>query len=385
MTIYQVNEVFREANPTVTLVDRSTAPEFRRIKKELNEGGRIVRLHGPSKSGKTILCFQALRNKHPILLYGSNIERKDQFWDLVSQATGVPAAEASAYCAAKGRPLIIEDFHWIDKTVQSALIRSFKPLLDAGGTVILISVPDVAKVFLDRARGSAKEDAVLGDLLAKSVPVASPLWTDSEIREIGTKGFQALKIRLPTGVMTVLTRFSLKNPLLMQKHCSELCFSMDIEQTLPKFRDLSPTKEQLADIFALVASQNGSFFDDVIQGSGKRPFKLRTEKDVNLSTLLLFAISWVGINQKVGMQRVLKRVREASAKESPIPDKEAIKKAFQAMIAAMRKAGQSGLVMDENEYLYIAHPFFKTYLLWKLIPSCGGELPDLDRDIDAEE
>jgi hypothetical protein len=53
---YAVEDVFREANPTHTLIDRSTAPEYDRIKNELRKGGRVVRLHGPSKIRKTLLC-----------------------------------------------------------------------------------------------------------------------------------------------------------------------------------------------------------------------------------------------------------------------------------------------------------------------------------------
>lgn len=379
-----VNDVFAEANPTYTLVDRSDTAEYRRIQKELRSGGKIVRLHGPSKSGKTLLCRQVYGDTEPPVVYGSDIEKKEDLWNRVAAKVNVSADDAARYCAAQKRPIIIDDFHWIDRNVQAAIIRSFKPFLDAGGTAILLSVPDVAEVFLDQAKGTSKADPILGDLLAKSVAVHSPGWTEFQIRQIAKKGFPVLNIQMPDWAVAVLAKFSFGNPLLMQKHCSELCFSIGIDEALPKPTSVPVMQGNLVDTFKRVSAVNGVFFQKIVAKGGNRPFTLANGKKVTIRELVLFAITRVNISQKVGLPRIMKNIRECVATGSIMPDKDAIRKAFADLIVEMRKAGQSGLVMDDNSFLYIAHPFFKSFLVWSLVPSCGGALPDLDKYVEPE-
>jgi hypothetical protein len=381
----KTSDVFAEAKPTYTLIDRSGTSEYRRIARELRTGGKIIRLHGPSKSGKTLLCRQVFSENKFIVIYGSEIDSRDAYWRLVAQEVGVPQAEAARFCAQEQIPLIIEDFHWIGRGPQAAIIKSFKPFLDRGGTAVLISVPDVAEVFLDQARIASKPDHELGDLLSKSVPVESPIWQEDDIRRIGELGFETLGAKVTEGTLNVLTRFSFRNPLLMQKHCSELCFNLGIDEALETDAPVSVTQEQLVDTFQRVASIDGAFFHRIATKGGKRPFHLATVKSVSLRELLLFAITKANINQKIGVTRVMKNAAKLLDTDSPKPDRGAVEKAFGDYIDDMRKAGQSGLVIDHNNYLYIAHPFFKSYLVWILGPHCGAQFPDLERYIEPSD
>jgi hypothetical protein len=385
MTSYAVEDVFREANPTHTLIDRSSAPEYARIENELRKGGRVVRLHGPSKIGKTLLCVQVLKDKDPIVIYGDDIKAKDQFWSLVAERVGVETKNVTGYCAERGRPIVIEDFHWVSKNVQSALIRSFKPLLDAGGTAILISVPDVAQQFLDTARSGTKADEILGDLLAKTVSVPAPRWKKHEIREIAVRGFKTLNLDLPEWVLPILTRFAFSNPLLMQKHCAELCFKLEIKHSYETPTKRTPTRDHLESAFKHVARENARLFGGIVGGAGLAQYDLKSGNRVDLVTLLLYSIAGLPIATKLGMPTLQRRVRANLQLHSGVPAIPVMKDALQGLITDMRKAGQSGLVLDENDFLYLAHPFFKAYLIWILVETCGGALPDLDEYIDPDD
>jgi hypothetical protein len=289
------------------------------------------------------------------------------------------------YCAERGRPIVIEDFHWVAKHVQSALIRSFKPLLDGGGAAILISVPDVAQEFLDKARNGTKVDAILGDLLAKSVPVPAPLWKENDIREIAVLGFRALAMQLPEWTLQVLTRFAFRNPLLMQKHCAELCFKLKIKGTLEAPKSFVPTPQQLVAVFQHVARENARLFGGILGREGPAEYGLKSGQRVNLVTLLLYSIATLPIAARLGMPRLWRRVRDNLEDRDQVPEAVIMKNALEKLIADMRKSGQSGLVLDDNDFLYLAHPFFKAYLIWILVESCGGNLPDLDRYIDPDD
>lgn len=382
---HTVDEVFPEADPTHTLIDRSGTPQFELLENRLTRGGRIIRLHGPSKVGKTLLCLQILRNTDPIIIYGDEINSRDQFWTLVSGRVGVDVGETPLYCAEQGRPIVIEDFHWVAKNVQAAIIRSFKPLLDKRGKAILISVPDVAQEFLDTARSGTKVDEILGDLLGKSVSIPAPQWRDPDIREIAIRGFKTLRVGLPDWAIAILTRFAFRNPLLMQKHCAELCFVLGIKAGCDVTRNYTPTTDQLIAAFQNVASENGRLFTGIIFSDPRATYELKAGKRVNLATLLLFSVAGVAVNTRVGMPRMQRRIRDSLKNRGSVPSVEAIRTTFEALISDMRKSGQSGLVLDQNNYLHFAHPFFKAYLLWDLVPSCGGELPDLERYVEAED
>ncbi|MBL8547140.1 MAG: toll/interleukin-1 receptor domain-containing protein [Hyphomonadaceae bacterium] len=189
----RVTDVFAEAKPTYTFIDRSTKPEFRRIQRELLAGGKIIRLHGPSKSGKTELCRQIFKEASPILLYGSQIKSVEAYWGAIATQLGVSVTDAPFACAREGRALIIDNFHDVDRKLQGPIIKSFRPFMDEKGTVVLISVPDVAEVFLEVKRGQAAPDPVIGELLARSLPEEAPRWTEAEIRRIADIGFRTLK------------------------------------------------------------------------------------------------------------------------------------------------------------------------------------------------
>lgn len=382
-TVVRTADVFAEAKPTFTLIDRSHTPEFRRIKQALLGGGKIVRLHGPSKSGKTVLCRQILTDSSPIVIYGSDISDTETFWSLIARQIDQPPQNVALACAQARRALVIEDFHWIDRSVQAPLIKSLKPFLDAAGMAVLLSVPDVAEVFLDQGRSGNRPDPILGDLLAKSVAVEPPKWTEQEIRRIGEVGFGALRITVSDRTLKVLTRFSFKNPLLMQKHCAELCFNLGVDEAFEVDTQKAVTEESLANTFQRIASIDGALFHRIATKNAARPYRTTSGKRLSLRELVLLAITKANINQKIGIARVSQNITRIL--DGQVLDRKEISDAVTELIGEMRKAGQSGLVVDSNRFLYIAHPFFKSYLVWILAPHAGADLPHLEQYVEPAD
>jgi|GEM_PF-2461884 len=382
--IPRVTDVFAEAKPTYTFVDRSGKPEYRRIQRELLAGGKIIRLHGPSKSGKTELCRQIFKNDSPILLYGSQIGSAEGYWKAVAEQLAVSTTEAPFVCAQQRRPLIIDNFHDVIAKVQGPLIKSFRPFMDEKGTVVLISVPDVAEAFLEAKRGRAAPDPIIGELLARSVAEEAPKWTESEIRYIADVGFRTLNTAVTERTINVLTRFSFRNPLLMQKHCSELCFNLGIDEASTSERQPTVAELHLRDTFQRVASIDGAIFHRIATKGAARSYQTVSGKKLTLRELVLLAISRSNVNVKIGAARIARNIAQALDAASPRVTAAEVQSTVKELIAEMRQLGQSGLVLDAANFLYIAHPFFQSYLVWILAPYCGAPLPDLERYVEPQ-
>lgn len=223
----------------------------------------------------------------------------------------------------------------------------------------------------------------MGDLLAKSVAVEPPKWTDAEIRRIGEVGFGALRVTVPDGTLKVLTRFSFKNPLLMQKHCAELCFNFAIDEALETDTQKFVTEDQLIKTFQHIASIDGALFHRIATKNASRPFRLKSGKRLSLRELVLFVITRANINQKIGIARISQNIGKVLGVADV--DRKSVKTAISELIQEMRQAGQSGLVIDSNHFLYVAHPFFKSYLVWILAPHCGADLPHLEQYVEPTD
>ncbi len=76
MLTYKLREVFGIHLPKVTEVDRSGTQGYKAFADALAQPGWLLRLYGPSKSGKTVLCQQILRKEglNPILLHAVDID-----------------------------------------------------------------------------------------------------------------------------------------------------------------------------------------------------------------------------------------------------------------------------------------------------------------------
>jgi hypothetical protein len=200
---HRVAEVFQPFRiPTITLVDRSQDPRFTDVEHALLQEGAIISFYGDSKSGKTVLCEQVLKEKHPISVPGRVMAGgADLFWQRIGAEIGVPETrvkefeqavkdrdELAAKLKAAGvaslgarlqhedeqkwkqsetfiinfqhevsrllkeseRPILVDDFHYVPPEASIEIIRSLKPMLEHGVTTIFISVPERASEIVRR-------------------------------------------------------------------------------------------------------------------------------------------------------------------------------------------------------------------------------------------
>lgn len=290
--------------PTLTYIPRASYDLENSLKEHLDDGHHLICVTGPTKSGKTVLCRTVLEGQHPIWLDGGSIASEADFWDQLADAldaveaqeeetshatskasgggveagvgagvaslkvggskTAVDSSEkkktvrvarskkAQALASLKNlqKCLVIDDFHYLDRDLQTVVVRSLKAPIFDGARVVFLAVPhrayDVVRVEREMT-GRVKQ-------------VEVPDWNDQELSEIASKGFSALNVNAPGTLISRLAREAWENPHLMQRFCNKLCRANQVveKQSAPK---------------ALALPDYDFFFEDLAKETGKREFE----------------------------------------------------------------------------------------------------------------
>ncbi|HEB69452.1 MAG TPA: hypothetical protein ENI88_07505 [Desulfobulbus sp.] len=311
-----VNQVFTPGGmPRFTYVDRSGRDLEQSLGESKKHLCKMVTLTGSTKSGKTVLTnriFPRLEADN-VWVDGGSVGSENDFWSQIlnelNEATesevtttqesaqnvegkfggkaGIPllmegkgevgtsigrkqsdskktkrslSPRAAAISALRTHeiPLIIDDFHYLDRQFQGDLVRALKPLIFEGIPVIAIAIPhrryDAIKV----------EREMTGRLLSIEVPP----WSIDELTEIADRGFPLLQINVSGHIKQRLAQESYGSPHLMQEFCRALCRINRIEESMPHEVKISSLNE---DIFHEVADGTGKIiYDRLAKGPRQR-------------------------------------------------------------------------------------------------------------------
>lgn len=420
-TVYQLQEVFTPRKiPTVTWIDRSSRPEYKNLRFNVTAAGGLVNVYGASRSGKTVMCLTLLKDKDPVLLNGGLIDTEGQFWsqlakglslgkemtyETFSERADQQTAEAEARIGLfgahigagkkakdssrsgegktiksitdsfdvvnkiiqSGRPIIIDDFHNIDRDLRETIIQRSKAATDLGATIVLVSIP---KELEELVQDDRKRDEKIG----RHASQEAPLWTPAEIRQIAELGFRALGIVVNDDAIDTLTQLAYRNPLLMQLYCLRLCFDHDIERTQQQQKTITLKTGEVHRIVREVASNYDTSFSDYLKVNSEdgKNWKLKNETLVNIYTLAGLAIAGVAIQSPVKLATIVDRIEGLLSPDVTPPSTAVVQNALTHITRVMSKRKEAfykpELQVDGRGYWYITHPFFKVYLQWRLVP-----------------
>jgi hypothetical protein len=237
----------------------------------LDELGKILTIAGPTKTGKTVLLENQLSDKDPIWIQGQGLDSVDKMWgrvvDLLNLRTtnggsrvvsdrhttsggggigfggsgihGDVAEEtgedveanwsstrpldvaASEQLKLVKRPLVLDDFHFIERAVQIEIIRALKPLAFSGVPIVFVSIGH-------RVRDLMTAEPDMGGRLYN---VDVGFWSPVELEFIASAGFDVLNFSDPGGALAKrLAEQSFGSPHLMQQFCRELCKENDLRE-----------------------------------------------------------------------------------------------------------------------------------------------------------
>lgn len=397
--------------PTITYNSRDGLRLEDQVYDHLDSPYSILSVSGPTKTGKTVLIRHTTTSS--IWLSGGALDSLSTFFEMILDEYRVPSSyditisdeSGSTYgrsgtgripavadaslksekskkssssvrqtearsprVAAReallsgGRPLVIDDFHYIDQEVQLGIVRYLKDLIFEGLPVILIAVPHRA---YDAVR---VEKEMTGRVRVLEVG----FWTDDELHQIASSGFSALNVNFPRNEFS--NRFieeSFRSPHLMQEFCRGLCREMGINETLRASRTLTPPNEGWEAFFRRRASTaSKTAFDRLARGPRQRSDRiLRTLKDsrkVDIYGATLAAIAHTGPLTSITYEQLRAAFREVL--ESELPQRHEITRILDEMAKIARDQIEGEPVVDYDEKLstlFISDPFFAYYLRWE--------------------
>lgn len=257
-------------------------------------------------------------------------------------------------------PLIIDDFHYLDREFQGNLVRALKPLVFEGHPVILIAIPhrryDVVKV----------EREMTGRLETIEVPA----WSHEELIQISEIGFPLLNMDVSDKVTQRMANEAYGSPHLMQEFCRQLARLCNIEETASKVVKIGEVRN---DLFESVAEGTGKvIFEKLAKGPRSRTDRLQRPlaaggtADIYKVVLLALAKIAPGM-ERVEYESLRGAIRDTLA--GNLPQAHEVSRVLEKMseIASSDEASTPVLDWDkEDQRLHITDPFFAFFLKWGL-------------------
>lgn len=134
--------------PSVTYVGEHLVEKCKRLTEYLEQGGAVVVVSGPSKSGKTVFIETVIGHDNLIHVSGANVTMSGDIWRRVFTHYGTPDDVRPDFLTllvrelkGTGMVVFIDDFHYISKEIQAELATVIKEAVRDGLGFILASVP----------------------------------------------------------------------------------------------------------------------------------------------------------------------------------------------------------------------------------------------------
>lgn len=419
--VYTREEVFIVGGqPTVTYNPRPTQGFDTRLRDYVMEANRILCITGPTKSGKTVLARSVLPQS--IRISGGEIRSIDEFWqDLAdelnaftdeiieesdtsagmqsdtlagsakifgvggevsrtqAQELGKTVKRAmsrsrnprkAAKDALKGTklPVVIDDFHHVEPSLQKQIVHGVKDSVSLGVPVVVIAVPHHAAAVVRGER----------EMAGRVEHLQIPPWTREELEDIAGRGFSALNIDFGDAP-AAFAKESYGSPHLMQDFCLRVCKHMDISETVGEPFEVSFSDRK--EFFRWIAGASGqaNAYDMLAGGPRQRSDriarKLKTGEVTDIYGAVLRAVASTGPKIELDWTEIRTGLKQVLADEPPRRHE------YTRVLEKMSEIAKGMVWEDEHqryagdpiiEYdaklgkLHISDPFFAFQLRWEV-------------------
>lgn len=286
--------------PTHTYVKRAGVDVEQALAVALRIPKAVISISGPSKSGKTVVVEQVIGAENIILVSGAEIKQPDDIWNKVLDWMGAPSettneeGKASGYetggevegtgkvpflaeltgkasyrrtsekdsgksetwnrggieqvrkeIADSAFVVFLDDFHYMDRALQSEVARYVKTGAERGIRFCIASVPHRSD---DVVRGNP-------ELRGRTTNINTSFWSLQDLRQIAEKGFSVLNCEIPTNVPEALANEACGSPQLMQSLCLSFCFSLNILNRPLAPRKIAEAEFDLGQILEMSSAQ----------------------------------------------------------------------------------------------------------------------------------
>jgi hypothetical protein len=403
--------------PEYTYNKRETLKLEQRLLDAISTRGFICSVSGPSKSGKTVLCESVIGQHQMLLITGGGVSEESIFWQKIRKKLDLPSSKSISkqtsrssqltgkmetglqlpllfnakggvegnigtvnssaelnqyegpngtelleFIGQQGYALVIDDFHYVNKSVQRSLAEQFKEAARLGTPIVVVSVTH------------RSDDAIRAnpDLRGRVASLDIPYWEKQELRVIAEKGFPLLNIKPETTLIERFVSESVSSPQLMQAICLQFCRDMGCENTLNNEAAINLNQEEVGVLLRNTTSLANckTAFDIILTGPKPRGTERKTHyltdgKSGDVYYVILKALA-TGEPVLTLPYATLKERIEDLVPNDP-PRGVGIIQALQQMHKAVsdRLGEDRVLEWDEDkEFLNIPDPYFLYYLRW---------------------
>lgn len=371
---------------------------------------KLIVVTGPTKSGKTVLVNKIFPRGEALWIDGGSITSEDNFWEQVVSELGGYTEEQleqgrELQCTLDGQfganvaiakaeltgavsrtdkstviktshmtnkskaitllqnekvPVVIDDFHYIEKSIQKKIVRALKAPIMYGVPVICIAIPNRKFDVIDVER----------ELTRRMESIELPNWDVSELETIASDGFATLNCSIPEESIHQLATDAFGSPFLMQEFCHAVCRKLNISEQ-SKTPQVYICPFNFSEIYKGIAINSGrSMFDKLKRGPRTRTDRkqrhLKNGSSMDIYGLVMEALK----NMKPGVETISYDTLRASIREiidEDLPQRHEISRVLEQIADISYTDSSSTPVIDwqkDDDILTITDPFFAFFLKW---------------------
>lgn len=406
-----LREVFTPGGlPSITYVGRDQLKLEKSLEEGLARGYTFIVVTGPTKSGKTVLCKKVLNKRKIVTIEGGQVRSENDFWSHVAYQLQIAATAARTHAdsfsvsvateASGGVPgiiqgkggatkteidqkistltytnvsilaciqhlletnsvLLVDDFHYMDSSLQKAIIRSLKGPVFEGLSVVLLAVPHRAfdPVLVEQ------------EIEGRFKHIAIPNWALNDLALIPERGFAALNVIVERAVQRRICEDSFSNPLLVQEICSEFCLKCGVFTAQDSKRELKANS--LEETYRNMAESKGIPVYQKLRrgpegGRARRLHRVRSGGQVDIYGALLASIARLGPKSTTSLTDIRDSLRSFIADDVPVPTRADVVNCLNNMSDLATKMGCEPPLewIPEDQRLEIIDPFLLFSLKW---------------------
>ena len=388
----------------MTYVERKAEHIELKFARALATPNQIVSLSGPTKTGKTVLCRRILGDRQFVWIDGGQVKSGEGFWSRVAFELNLPTetesggesvtkagiegsiplvitasgsqlyktseterrginslGSAITYMTEHKILLVIDDFHYIEESERTEIMRNVKGAVFNGLKVILLSVTH--RVF----------DAIKAEseLTGRFTAISLPHWSEEDLIQIPDKGFRELGVICPPGIIEDFAEEAQENPFLMQKFCWEICFDLGIERRKLLGSYSIQSDYPLVEMFKRLALDAGlPIYQKLAAGPqsrkvrAKRPLRKGGEADIYQA--MLFALAESGPKAVVTYDELRALLNVLLVEQ--VPQKHEITAALKHLSRISREIGAGSAIDwdDDKREINLVDPYLRFYLRWQV-------------------
>ncbi|AKI90955.1 hypothetical protein ACMX8W_02750 [Bacillus subtilis] len=410
--------------PEYTYNDRKEKKLENDLQIELEFGGKIIVLSGPSKIGKTVLAKKCLPADKVVFIQPSDL-KGEILEEVIASLIEVPSNETNTVktkgavdtnisagvelsmgktflhffkakfnssAGIKGEMrsenevtqeykksllkqttkylidndfiLVFDDFHYLEPHEQTEIIHKLKPYILEKLHVCIILIPNRGEDVVKAER----------DMEARIKNIRVPEWEEKELEFIPTSGFEKLNILLEEDVIKSFIENSFKNPYLMQEICAHFCKEYGVREQFDSEYKINLDSKDLKNIYSNLPQTNVTLLErlkngKVTKGQKRNLYNMLDGSKLDSYEIILKGLAKVAHHEEIPIKSFVKVINDLC-----IPTEKDISRShtvytLNKMVDICKETSPLEPALDYNtdtEKIIMNDPFFRFGVRWQV-------------------